>query len=314
MLGKTGIEVSEIAFGCASIGTPYGINVRTVDDMLCESDAVNLLNQALDGGINFFDTSPLYGKSNELLGKAFSEKRDDIVLCTKCTKAILDDHGKVLPHNQLHTAVRRSLENSFKTLKTDYVDVLLCHEANDDVIFGPELISVFSDLKKAGLIRAVGLSTYGPEQTKKVIDSGNWDIVQLALNMMDQQNAELLTIAEEKSIGVMGRSVLLKGVLTDKGGQLHEKLRPVQEHRERYLELLSPDWPRISDLATKFVLSHKQISSVLVGMDRLDHLRQVLQVADGRYLDAETLAKVKALAYPDPEFLDMNKWALNGWL
>ena len=70
----------------------------------------------------------------------------------------------------------------------------------------------------------------------------------------------------------------------------------------------------MSDLATKFVLSHKEVSSVLVGIDKPEYLQSALNVADGHYLDRETLNSAKELAYPDPDFLDLQMWAKKGWL
>ena len=70
--------VSEIAFGCASIGAVYGINIRSLGDMLKDKDAVKLLNEALDNGINFFDTAPTYERSENIIGKAFGNRRSEV--------------------------------------------------------------------------------------------------------------------------------------------------------------------------------------------------------------------------------------------
>ena len=77
-LGKTGIKVSEIAFGSVEIGMPYGIGIESKKDMLPEKNAIELLNIALDKGINFFDTARMYGDSEHILGKAFKERRKEI--------------------------------------------------------------------------------------------------------------------------------------------------------------------------------------------------------------------------------------------
>ena len=206
-LGHTNIRVSEIAFGCAAIGAVYGMNVRGAEDMLTDDQAVNLLNSALDRGINFFDTAPAYGRSEEILGKAFCNRRPEVVLSTKLSKSIVNDKGRLVMLDELRAVISQSLHNSLSRLAADHIDLLFVHHDSDEVIFSSELRAVLSELKSQGLVKAVGISTYGSDQTRKAIESGNWDVVQLALSMMDQRNAGLLPLAQERGVAVMARSV-----------------------------------------------------------------------------------------------------------
>ena len=98
LLGRTGIRVSEIAFGGVEIGIPYGIGVNNRSDMLSHTEAVKLLHAAVEGGINFFDTARLYGESEQIMGKAFHDRRHlmklTIVIKTnpaKCNCSLLRD-------------------------------------------------------------------------------------------------------------------------------------------------------------------------------------------------------------------------------
>ena len=70
----------------------------------------------------------------------------------------------------------------------------------------------------------------------------------------------------------------------------------------------------MADLATKFVLSHKEISSVLLGIDKMEYLDAAISVADGSYLDEQTIERAHELAYPEPDELDLQEWDINGWL
>ena len=72
--------------------------------------------------------------------------------------------------------------------------------------------------------------------------------------------------------------------------------------------------PTLSALATKFALSFQEVSSVLVGIDRMEYLQNALTVADGKYLDQNTFAKARELYYPEPDFLDLRTWDKMGWL
>ena len=313
ILGRTNIEVSEISFGTVSIGIPYGIGVSGQEDKPSESEAIELLQSALDKGINFFDTARGYGCSEELIGKAFRDRREDVIISTKCAH-LYDKNEQLLPNNELKDVIDNSTKKSFSALQTDYVDIYMVHNADLKVLANKTVAEVFSEYKRKGLTRAIGVSTYTVDQTRKAIESGIWDVVQLGYNLMDQRQGELFALAHKHGVGVVVRSVLFKGILTGRGDNLHPKLKSVQKYREVYDKLLSKQAPTLSELATKFVLSQKQVSSVLVGIDRREYLEQALAVANGRYLDDETLTKARELAYPEPEFLDLPKWDRLGWL
>ena len=312
-LGNTGIEVSEISFGSVSLGIPYGIGVKDEADMPGETEAVRLLHSALDQGINFFDTARAYGRSESIIGKAFKGIRDRVVISTKCPSVFNEDGG--LPEGrQLRSKIDKALRKSLDELQTNYVDVLLVHSVNSEVLKNQEIPHIFSEYKRQGLIRAGGVSTYGAIETQKAIESGNWDVIQLAYNLFDQQEAVTLPMAAEKGVGIMVRSVLFKGILTDRGRKLNENLAHIAAHREVYKELLSETGLTLSQLATKFVLSHKEVSSVLVGIDKMEYLDSAIAVADGNYLDEQILKRAGELAYPDPEELDLQEWDRKGWL
>jgi len=313
-LGRIGMQVSEVAFGCCEIGIPYGLGVTSQKDMLSENEAIELLHAAVEGGINFFDTAPLYGRSEAILGKALSPIRNQVIISTKCAKNMFDNDGRLLKGRGLQKAVDSSIKASLVSLQTDYVDVFLIHQVTDEILESEEVAAVFNQLKEKGAARAIGVSTYGAVHSKKAIESGTWDVIMLAYNLMDQTHAQLLPLAEQRGVGIIVRSVFFKGILTDKGEHLHKELEAVEEHRTRYSEVLSDDVPTLSALALKFVLSHKETSSALLGIDKMEYLQEALAVADGNYFDEEMLAQLRKMAYPDPEFINLPLWDKKGWL
>lgn len=313
-LGKTGIDVSIISFGTVALGLPYGLTSNSEDNMLPRDQAVKLLRDALDHGINFFDTAPAYGTSEQIVGEAFADRRDKVVISTKCTHQMFDDNMKLLPPAELEKAIQESVQGSLKDLQTDYIDVLLIHKVTDELLDSDDVVRIFSKLKADGLVRSIGISTYGREQTERVINSDAWDVVQLAFNLMDQTNAPALKLAQEKQVGVMVRSVLFKGILTDKGNNLSAPLKPVQDWREKYLDLLCEKAPTLAQLATKFVLGQPGVSSTLIGLDRPEYLDDALALFETGLLDQETINAANNLAYPEPSFLDLPAWDRKGWL
>jgi aryl-alcohol dehydrogenase-like predicted oxidoreductase len=209
-LGNTGIAVSEIAFGGVEIGLPYGIGVKWEEDMLPEKDAVQLLLTALDSGLNFFDTARLYGVSENIMGRAFAGRRDEIVLCTKC-RHFRDDKGNLPDDETLRKIIHQSLEESLKALQTDYIDLYMLHQGDMEILNRDVIAEEMQKLKTKGVVRSIGVSTYSAEESKKVIAHGVWNVVQLPFNLMDQRQQSLFDLAEEKGVGIVVRSVLIKG-------------------------------------------------------------------------------------------------------
>lgn len=312
-LGRTGIEVSEIAFGGVEIGLPYGIGVKSKTDMLTESQAVRLLHSAVDSGINFFDTARMYGASEAIMGKAFKSMREQVVICSKCAH-LRDETGRLPSAEKLKRIIENSLKESLKALQCEYIDVYLLHQADAEILANDTVKNLFLKFKEQGLIRAAGVSTYETEETKTAIESGAWDVIQLPFNLMNQSHKKHFASAQRRGIGIMVRSVLFKGILTRKGRNLHPALKKVEDHLKLYNELLDGSIADLPALATKFALSFKEVSSVLVGIDRPQYLQNSLTAADGHYLNKKRLARAQELQYPDPQFLDLVKWDKMGWL
>lgn len=312
-LGSTGIEVSEIAFGGVEIGIPYGIGIKEKADMLSEQNAITLLHTALDEGINFFDTARLYGESEKIMGNAFRDRRNKVVLCSKCTH-IRNSEGRIPPYNELKKIIEQSLQESLKMLQTDYLDVFMLHQADLEILENEFVSQILTDLKTSGIIKSTGVSVYVPEETKKAIDANVWDVIQLPFNLMDQRQKSYFDLAAQKGIAIVVRSVLMKGLLSDRGKDLHPALNQVAAFIQNYHQLLGPNANDLPALATKFALSFDAVAAVLVGIDKLEYLYQSLKSANGNPLDQATVASANQLAYPEPDFLNLANWSKMGWL
>lgn len=312
-LGRSSLQVSEIAFGGVEIGMPYGIGVKGQEDMLTEKDAIKLLHASVDAGINFFDTARLYGNSEHIMGKAFSDRRDTVVISTKC-RHFRDPQGNLPGDAQIRKIIETSLKESLRELQTDFVDVFMLHQADLEILSNDTIADVFSKIKASGVAKAIGASTYRNAETEKVITSGVWDVVQLPFNLMDQRQQALFPLAERHNIGIVVRSVLLKGLLSNRAADLHPALQHVRDHIGRYDELIGGNISGLSNLAVKFGLSFPAVSSVLVGMDKMEYLSHARAAADGNYLDDAILKRAVELAFPDPAFIDLPHWERKGWL
>ncbi|SDC47153.1 aldo/keto reductase [Niabella drilacis] len=312
-LGRTGIEVSEMAFGTVALGLPYGLGIEHESQLLPEDKAVQLLQTALGRGIDFFDTARQYGKSEALLGRAFRQRRQEVVIATKCAHLRNKDH--TLPaEKELAAAIERSLAESLEALQTGYVDILMLHDGDEEIIRHVGIRKIFEAYKKEGVIRATGVSTYTPQETKAVMDSGGWDVVQVPFNLMDQRQAALFDALDQRGMGIVVRSVLLKGLLSERGQQLHPALKKVEQHIASYAPLSKASGLGLPQLATKFVLAFPQVSAVLVGIDRMEYLQEALDTVAGKVLEPEFFEQARNGAFKDPGFLNLHEWSVQGWL
>jgi len=305
--------VSEIAFGGVEIGVPYGIGVKSEADMLAEQDAVCLLNKAIDAGINFFDTARLYGESERIMGQAFTDKRKLVVIASKC-RHLRQADGHIIPGTSLERFIRDSLAESLKMLRTDYLDLYMVHYADAEILGNEAVARAFSKLKDEGLVRAIGISVYKPEETKIALDSGIWDAIQLPFNLMDQSHGQHFGQAYQMGVGIIVRSVLMRGLLTDRAERLHPALHDVAQHIADYRVLLAQKFTGLPQFATQFALSHEAVSSVLVGIDKPEYLEDAVACANAQYFDEALLKQAQAMKYPRPEALNLAEWDKNGWL
>lgn len=312
-LGNTNLKVSEVAFGGVEIGMPYGLNRSHEKHMPRKKDAIDLLHYALDKGINFFDTARLYGESENIMGEAFYGIRDQVILASKC-RHLRNNDGSVPERSDLKNIVRISIRDSLMSLKTDYIDIFMLHYADLEILEMEELYEIFADLQKEGLIRYPGVSVYEEQETKMALDKGFWKVIQLPFNLLDQQQSLHFKQAQEQGVGIVVRSVLMRGLLTDRSFQLHPALKSVQNHILQYRQLFNAEIDTLAALAMKFAASTPEVSAVLIGFDKVEFVDKAVEIFNDKYLNSEQLELANSLSYPDQGFLNLSQWDKNGWL
>src|SRR5690606_6523524 len=133
-------------------------------------------------------------------------------------------------------------------------------------------------------------------------------------NLMDQSHAAHFDEAHERGVGIIVRSVLMRGMLTDRKFRLHEELGAVEKHLEAYRKIALNNFGNFPEYATKFALKHPQVCSVLVGIDKEEYLLESLRNATGTQFTTELLEQAQQLQFPDPAFLNLAEWDKKGWL
>lgn len=220
-IGRSGIISSAVGLGTWAIG---GWMWGGTD----EKDAVAAIHASLDEGITLVDTAPAYGLglSEEIVGKAIADRRDKVVLATKCGLEwhtqkgthFFDQHGKAVYRYLGADSIRHEVEESLKRLQTDYIDLYQTHwqDATTPI---EETMSMLLDLKKEGKIRAIGISNVNVDHLKEYMAIGQVDSAQEKYSMLDRGlELEILPFCREHTISILAYSPLALGLLTGKIG------------------------------------------------------------------------------------------------
>jgi aryl-alcohol dehydrogenase-like predicted oxidoreductase len=277
-LGESGLEVSEVGFGAWVVGTDWWGD-RTRDQ------AIEMIHHAIDEGITYFDTGDVYGHgdSEELLGEALEERRDDVTLATKIGYDFYNNpqagHGE-LPKEITPEYVREATEKSLDRLGVDSVDVLQLHNANVDEV-DEDILEVFDELKEEGVIEATGWAL-GPSigwlAEGDMAIAEEFDCLQLVWNLFEQEVGNHFLDTIEKT----GSSTSLIPRVPHSSGLLNEQVTPETElgegdHRgfrpdEWYetgcekletLRFLEADGKRtMGQAAIAYLLSHEPVATV----------------------------------------------------
>lgn len=209
-LGNSGLEVSSLGLGCMGLSFGYGPAVE-------EQDGVALLRAAVDLGVNFFDTAEVYGAftNEELLGKALSLVREQVVIATKFGFAI-DDQGVQTGLDSSPAHIRNVVEASLKRLQTDYIDLLYQHRVDPEVPI-EEVAGTVKELIAEGKVKHFGLSEAGVEVIRRAHTVQPVAALQSEYSLWWREPEEvIIPTLEELGIGFVPFSPLGKGFLTGK--------------------------------------------------------------------------------------------------
>ncbi|WP_459499602.1 aldo/keto reductase [Bacillus sp. C1] len=211
-LGNSDLYVTEMGFGCMSLGTD-------------EHEAIRIIHEAIDLGINFFDTADLYnyGLNEEFVGKALKEKRDQIVLTTKVGNRWTEEKNG-WSWDPSKTYIKTEIKESLRRLQTDYIDLYQLHGGTiEDSI--DETIEAFEELKQEGIIRHYGLSSIRPNVIREYAKRSNIVSVLMEYSLLNRRPEEWFSFLQDNQISVIARGPLAKGLLTDNNERKIENVR-----------------------------------------------------------------------------------------
>lgn len=206
-VGKSNIEVSPLTLGCMSLGTN-------------EAQATEIIDRALDAGINHLDTADLYdfGENERIVGNAIKKQREKIVLTSKVGNHF-NPTDKTAFWDPSKQYIETAIKDTLQRFQTDYLDFYLLHGGTiEDPI--DETIEAFENLKKDGLIRAYGISSIRPNVIREYMKKSNIDVIMMQYSLLDRRPEELFDELHANDISVFARGPLAKGMLSNQGADI----------------------------------------------------------------------------------------------
>ncbi len=324
-LGNTELKISEMGFGCSSLGG----GLFHKDD----KEALAALNRAFDSGVNFFDTSDSYsfGNSEKLLGQAFKTRRDQVIIASKVGKrfkplgavalmvrpylspisGLFNKMKRTLHgmresqqhYDYSHAHIMDAIEKSLIRLQTDYLDIYQLYNPTPEVLEHGEVFDTFRLLKRQGKIRHFGVSCVTVDDAFTCLDVEGIGTIQVTLNLLDfEASLKFLELAQQKNIGVIARVPLAQGLLTDADSDTMadntlRDLKELMERRRRAAQfrfLVHKD-RTLAQSAIQYSLGLPGVSVVIPGMVNQQQLTENLAALDAPSLSAEEMKKIKAL-------------------
>lgn len=291
-------DLARLVVGTAAIGLPYGLPpVAAGAPALITDAAADLLIRAVESaGIGSFDTAPAYGVAESRLGRALSAH------ARVWTKV-----GGTLESGIASESCEASLTRSLAALQRSRIDLLQWHNWSPSLCtatstFAPHWRALAADSR----VSTLGATTYGRDDALAAVTSGLFEVVQVEWNLLNQGVLNhVAEAAEANGVSLAVRSVLLQGVLTDRGRQLPQPLAALREARAR-AEALAQGWGMcLHSLALRAALDHPAVRWVVIGIDSRDQLEQTLSAATMPPLSAaqrQALAQLDlgAIALTDP--------------
>lgn len=307
-LGNTGMKISEVSFGTWAIGGSWG---KTSD-----AEALRSLEYAMEQGVNFFDTADVYGDghSEQLLAKATKGKEDHIYIATKFGR-----QGDIAdPDNYTHDQVSAYCEDSLRRLNREVIDLFQIHCPATDILQDGAVFEVLDRLKDQGKIRHYGVSVESVEEGLICLKHPNVKSLQIIFNMFRQKPLDqLIPKAYEEGVGLLVRLPLASGLLTGKFTADYtfeaDDHRRFNENGDAFnvgetfaglgfkkgveladqLQWIAEDRPSMASAALRWILDHKEITSIIPGFKNVQQVKDNLTALDTKSFTEEEQHKIQ---------------------
>jgi aryl-alcohol dehydrogenase-like predicted oxidoreductase len=303
-LGKTGLKVSEVGFGAWAIGgNNYGNSYGPTDDAV----SLSTVERAFELGCNFYDTADVYGHghSEDLLGQALREHRDDVILATKVGGDFYHDPPRMnFNPEYLEFASAKSCER----LRTDHIDLYQLHNPPAQLLKNGKIFESLEKLKDSGRIRHYGISIHDPQEGLLSMKYGQPAAIQVVFNLLRQEaKNQLFQTARGQNVAIIAREPLSNGFLAGKftidstfpSGDIRGNFPQIYLsgliRASQQLRLLESKTRTLAQASIRFVLDHKDVSTVIPGAKTPQQIEEDIKASELPSLTGEEILRIKLL-------------------
>jgi len=293
-LGFTDLDLTTVGLGTWAMGGPWLYGWGPQDD----GEAISAVLAALEKGINWIDTAPIYGlgHSEQLVGNALRQTSQKPLVATKCGLLWSQRNHRIPCLNA--KSIRLECHTSLKKLGVDVIDLYQMHwpQPEEDIEEGWEEMA---RLAEAGKVRYIGVSNYNVEQLKRIRKIAPVASLQPPYSMLHREaEDELLSYCAENNIGVVAYSPMQRGLLTGKFSQERLAGLPVDDHRRRNPDFQQPQFTAtlqfvdelrpiaerngrtLAQLAISWVLRRPEVTAAIVGARRPEQIVETAPASD----------------------------------
>ena len=295
-LGKTGFNISEVSLGTWQVGGRWGepFNDKTAEE---------IINTALDAGVNFIDTADVYsdGQSEAAVARVVKSRSEEVYIATKCGRQIQPHNAQGYTPDRLVGYVEESLQN----MKLETLDLIQLHCPPTEIYQRPEIFEAFDRLREQGKIRNLGVSVELVDEAMMAMQYPNVTTVQIIFNMFRLKPSEaFFAKARENEVGIIARVPLASGLLS--GKMTEETSFGPQDHRSfnrngeafdkgetfsgvdfnlgleavEALKKLFPGQESLAAWAIRWVLMFPEVSTVIPGASRTQQVVSNVKAAE----------------------------------
>ena len=305
-VNSCGLKISKMMLGTVQLGLDYGINNSQGKPTL--EKAHGILEEAINGGINAFDTSSAYGTSESVLGSYFGKDKKNSTIITKFS---VMNHDNPLSKIEAEKKIVDQVENSLSSLGYESLPLLLMHNEYDLDVYGEIVIDTLKRLKRDGLVERVGISLNHFSYVDKVLENDMFEAVQLPLNMLDVKNVtgNAIKRLKEKNLLVFIRSVFLQGLFfrdpeTLPDGVLQNAKEPLKMVRK----IAEEENMSVAGLAISYIRDLDGVSSLVMGAENREQVRENINLINVKKISDNSREKITKA------FINVDERILCPWL
>ena len=299
------MKESKLVLGTAQFGLDYGIaNKIGKPD---ENKAFEIMEYAVENGINYFDTAYSYGNSEIVIGKFLNLHKNYKNKVNIITKMPSLKNKKINEKN-----INNRFFQSLHRLKQASLYCYMIHDFNDIKNNCDEIAYSFTKLKNDDYIKKIGVSIYDKSQIKFLLKNFNFDLIQIPINIFDQRllKDDILLDLKKRGIEIYTRSVFLQGLIFLDKNKLPSKFKSIKKQLEKLNDISLKFNISKEEIALVFISAINEIDKIVIGIEKIEQLKRNIKIVNNfkNFNEIKNFINFKDFVIEDENIIDPRKW------